>query len=131
MSNYSKHDIDSETLAMALLKAVVNARKARNLAVLGILSVSCIACSGQMRLPSSEGRILIDADAKGMQAFYDGNNGLISNGKASADIESAHWKLRKKQEVEVTKREFSPSFWDKLTGEVVAPPPETNKEASE
>lgn len=118
----TKHDIDSETLAMALLRAVVRARRARNLAVLGILSVGLTACGAHVQLPTSEGRILIDADAKGMQAFFDGQNGMITNGKASADKDTAHWATRRAQEAEVTRRDFAPSLLDKLMGNQVTVP---------
>ena len=74
-------------------------------------------------MPTNNGRILIDADAKGMQAFFDGQNGMITNGKASPDLDTAHWKTRRAQDVEATKREYAPSFFDKISGAPVSTPP--------
>lgn len=131
MKNYEKHDIESEKLAWRILTSCRKAKRARNLAVLGILAGSLSACGANVRLPSSQGYIHLEGDAKGVQAFFDGENGFITNGKASPDSTSAHWVARKQQEQEVTKREFAPSFLDKLMGNDVAIPTAPQKPAEE
>lgn len=64
--------------------------------------------------PLHEGHIAVMADAKGMRAMMDGMNGMITNGKASADQDTAHWIHRKAEEREHTLRDTSPTFLDKL-----------------
>ena len=57
-------------------------------------------CSAQVAKNSftrEAGRILIDADEKGMRAFGDLITGSITVGKASGDIETAHHLMRKDQ----------------------------------
>lgn len=115
----------SEQIAVALLK---RAKELKKVLILGVVAANLAACGMHTNLPTSNGRILIDADAKGMQAFFDGQNGLITNGKATPDATSAHWTTRRQQEQEATKREYAPSFFDKLTGaNVSAPPSEGDK----
>lgn len=41
------------------------------------------------------GRVLINADAAGMQAFSDTLNGLVTNGKASPNAETPAWVTRR------------------------------------
>jgi hypothetical protein len=41
-----------------------------------------------------EGRFLLSSDAEGLRAFGDTLNGLVTEGKASPDIEGAYWKSR-------------------------------------
>lgn len=65
---------------------------------------------------NGDGHIALIADAEGMRAFGDTMNGMITNGKASPDKDTAHWQNRQVQEVERTKRITSQGFWQKLTG---------------
>jgi hypothetical protein len=51
-----------------------------------------------------------------MQAFGDTMNGMITNGKASPDVDTAAWKVRKIQEDNETTRSVTPGFWGKLVG---------------
>lgn len=72
------------------------------------LSLTMSACSLQSMegafVGDDEGRILISSDAEGMRAFGDVLNGMITNGKATADSKSSHYALREYQEQEKTKR---------------------------
>lgn len=72
------------------------------------LGLTMSACSFQGMegafVGDDEGRILISSDSEGMRAFGDVLNGMITNGKASADSKSAHYELREYQENEKTKR---------------------------
>jgi hypothetical protein len=89
----------------------------RRAGVLAALAGSLSACGTMStHLPSDNGRILIDADAKGVQAFLDGFNGAITNGKATADKNTAHWELRKKQSREDTVQKYAPSFLGGIFG---------------
>lgn len=60
--------------------------------------------------PMHDGHIAVMADAKGMRSFMDGMNGMITNGKASPDQDTAHWIARKQEEQQVTIRHTSPGF---------------------
>lgn len=76
------------------------------LIILAVASLS--SCTGlvQHSMFGSEegGYVSINADAAGMQALGDWNAGLITEGKASPDIESAYYQLRKEQEKQKTFR---------------------------
>lgn len=67
--------------------------------------------------PMQEGNIAIVADAKGMNAFFDGVNGSIAEGKASPDIKGSFFGHREKQEQQYTVRETQPG----LLGGLFAP----------
>lgn len=71
---------------------------------------------------TADGRILISADAAGMRAFGDTMNGMITNGKATPDVDTAAWKIRKIQEENETVRAVTPGFWGKLAGPSAAGP---------
>lgn len=114
-------EVKSESVAMALLEAIVRARRARNLVVLGILLIGLTACGAQVRIPGSQGYVHMEGE-KEIKAFFDGQNGMITNGKASADKDTAHWATRRAQEAEVTRRDFAPSLLDKLMGNQVTVP---------
>ncbi len=62
----------------------------------------------------SDGHFMMAGDAKGVRAFGDTLNGLITNGKASPDIDTPHWATRRSQESEETKRVYAPGFFQKL-----------------
>ena len=83
---------------------------------LGIASV--MSGCGMVNLPSptQEGNIVIAGDAKGMRAFGDVMNGMITNGKASPDQDTAHWQHRKNEVNNETVRAQTPGFWQKLVG---------------
>jgi len=61
-----------------------------------ILSLSaCTSQVGQGMFSKEAGRIQISADAQGMDAFWDGVQGAITNGKASPDIETDWYSTRR------------------------------------
>mgnify|MGYP001011298558 CR=1 FL=1 len=43
------------------------------------------------------GKILFSADAEGMAAISDAMQGLINNGKASPDVDTPHYQMRREQ----------------------------------
>jgi hypothetical protein len=89
----------------------------RRIGFMAALAGSLSACGTMStHMPTEHGRILIDADAKGMQAFGDVLNGMVTNGKASPDKDTAHWQLRKKQAREETVQRYAPSFLGGLFG---------------
>lgn len=62
------------------------------------LATALSACSGTVFESGSEhGRILISADAAGMQAFSDYSNGLVENAKATPDVKSSYWQHRERE----------------------------------
>lgn len=77
---------------------------------------------GVISLPSPEadGNILIQADAKGMAAFGDVMNGLVTNGKATPDVDTPAWSARRHDVSNETARVAIVSrqvgFWQKLFG---------------
>lgn len=76
------------------------------------LLAGCFASTSSY--PNEYGTISLQADERGMRAFADMQNALITNGKASANRPTQAWTVRAKQEEEVTKRAFRPSFLDGL-----------------
>lgn len=63
-------------------------------AVLGLLSAS--ACSSvHERIGHGEGKIYISADERGMDSLWEGLVGVITETKASSDVESAFYTTRK------------------------------------
>jgi hypothetical protein len=82
----------------------------------GVL-VSMSGCFGGGGIqPSDRGYISLQGDAEGVRAFMDGQNALITNGKASPDKETDAWSHRKLQEKELTVRDTAPGTLEKLFG---------------
>ena len=52
----------------------------------------------------------LSGSPEGIRAMMDGFGGLITDGKASPDQDTAHWIARKEQEKELTKRSMTPGF---------------------
>lgn len=69
-------------------------------------------CAGNLSVAGDQATL--SGSPEGLRAMFDGMNGLISNGKASPDKNTAHWKARKLQEKERTKRAIAPSFLSSL-----------------
>lgn len=69
-------------------------------ALLGVtlMGTGCSGMLGEGVFSGTRGRVLLSADTEGMRAFGDMLTGAIVSGKASPDIEDAHYKLRGKQE---------------------------------
>lgn len=47
---------------------------------------------------------------EGIREYHRGLNGMITEGKTSADKESAYWQTQKKQDTEETTRSIAPGF---------------------
>jgi hypothetical protein len=77
--------------------------------ILGCLIV--VSCSGCW--PYQDG-VMIVGTPEGIRAYADGQNGLITNGKASDDIKSAHWAAREEQEKQETQRALAPGWLAEL-----------------
>jgi hypothetical protein len=99
-----KHDIDTRKVALCLILS-------------GVLGTSaCSMQAGKGALSGESGRILIDADEKGMRAFSDLVTGSITTGKASPDQDTAHHQMRKVQsQVEMTR--FTSKSFSRKGGE--------------
>lgn len=79
-----------------------------------MFGITVSACSVGMSM--GDGLAFVGSP-EAIQAFYDGENGLIASAKTQDPLmDSAHWQHRKQQEQEKTKRLVPPSFWSKLTG---------------
>lgn len=76
--------LNNKTIYQALLVAIIAS------------TTSCSAIYEQSI--SKEGRVLLSADEKGMQAFSDMLAGMQTNAKASADVpDTPYYDLRRKQ----------------------------------
>ena len=58
-------------------------------------STACTTTVGQGW--NGEGRVLLAADERGMEAFSDMIQGTITNGKASPDTDTGAWETRRQQ----------------------------------
>ncbi len=56
----------------------------------------------------------LSGSPEGIRAMMDGFGGLITDGKASPDQDTAHWIARKEQEKELTKRSMAPGFFSTI-----------------
>ena len=73
--------------------------KTTNKLIFASLLLTCSACAGQFFTPYDQaGRISLQADQKGMQAFADMMTGLVNEGKTPKDKKSSHYQLRERQE---------------------------------
>ena len=72
-------------------------------------------CAASHSMPWEDGHVTISGDPKGIRAFGDAMNGLITNGKASPDKDTAHWINRRHEEAQITERTVSkPGFFGGL-----------------
>lgn len=65
-------------------------------------------CAGNLSVAGDQATL--SGSPEGLRAMFDGFGGLISDGKASPDQDTAHWIARKEQEKEITKRSTAPGF---------------------
>lgn len=94
----------------------VKTRRACNVAALfGVLALSACAQSSRVRV-GGEDYFAMEGTPKGIAAAMDGMNGMITNGKASPDKDTAHWIARKAEEKEITARETAPSWMSDILG---------------
>lgn len=71
-------------------------------------STGCSSLVGEGMFVGDKGRILISADAEGMEAFNDLVVGSITTGKASPDTPVEHYDLRRRQTVgKFTRQSFT------------------------
>lgn len=85
----------------------------RNTMVVLVVSVVALSgCAGNLSVAHESATL--SGSPEGLRAMFDGMNGMISNGKASPDRNTAHWQSRKEQEKEKTKRHMAPSFLSSL-----------------
>lgn len=60
-------------------------------------SLSACGMTGGVINSSPDGYFEMRGDAEGLRAFSDYSQGMITNGKASPDVDTAHYQLRKEQ----------------------------------
>lgn len=69
-------------------------------------------CTGTTRaLLFNEEYVAFEGTPKAVSALLDGANGFITNGKASADMKSAHWQIREAEIKEETTRNKDGMTW--------------------
>ena len=84
----------------------------KKLMVSSALLVVCSGCAGNLSVANEQATL--SGSPEGLRAMFDGINGILTNGKASPDRQTAHWQSRKEQEKEKTKRHMAPSFLSSL-----------------
>lgn len=83
--------------------------------LISILALGSVVSGCAMTNPLGEG-MAFSGTPKALRAYLDGQNALITNGKASPDKDTAAWRTRRHQDTEETKRAYAPSFLDGLFG---------------
>lgn len=68
-----------------------------------------------MAVAPHDGMVLMGSP-EAIRAYQDGMNGLVTNGKATADQDTAYWISRKAEEKEITTRKYAPGFFQKMFG---------------
>jgi len=76
-------------------------------------AITTTGCAGSLSVSGSE-HASLSGSPVALRAMFDGMNGLITNGKASPDQDTAHWKARKQEEAEITTRHLKPGLLDGL-----------------
>lgn len=75
---------------------------------IGILAFSLTHCT-----PREHARL--EGSPAGLRAMFDGMNGMITNGKATPDQDTAHWIHRKAEDKELTTRNRDGrTMWQKI-----------------
>jgi hypothetical protein len=83
--------------------------------VWGAIGIGVIAFSLTHCTPRNHGKL--EGSPAALRAMFDGMNGMITNGKASADQDTAHWIHRKAEDKELTIRNRDGrTMWQKITG---------------
>lgn len=78
---------------------------------IGIVVFFALISSGcAIGAPRGDGYFTLSADARGMEAFARHESALITNGKATADQDTAAWKTQRLVERERTRRELKPTW---------------------
>jgi hypothetical protein len=77
-------------------------------------TIAMTGCMSFAPSPFQKGSVVLAGDAEGVEALMDGLNGFVANGKTQdAFGDSAHWKHRKEQETQRTRRA---GLFQKITG---------------
>jgi len=77
------------------------------------LTVATSGCMSFAPSPFQKGNVVLAGDAEGIESLMDGLNGFVANGHTQDSMgDSAHWKHRKEQESQRTRRS---GIFQKLT----------------
>lgn len=69
------------------------------------MATGCSTITGQsLFTDSDEGRLLLDTDRAGLEAWFQGLNGLVTTGKSAPNIKDAYWDT---QETNIKTRTFA------------------------
>lgn len=77
--------------------------------IIAAITLTITGCTTGVSYSSGD-HASLSGTPKGIRAMMDGMNGLITNGKASPDQDTAHWIARKQEEQEVTRRALKPGL---------------------
>jgi hypothetical protein len=73
--------------------------------IVALIGVTALTGCGMAFGGATGDGFTMSGTAEGLRAFYDGNNGLITNARTQdPEGNSAHWQMRAVQEQEQTKR---------------------------
>ena len=76
--------------------------------LIGLIGIAALSGCGMAFGGATGDGFTMSGTAEGLRAFYDGNNGLITNSRTQdPEGNSAHWQMRAVQEQEQTKRKCS------------------------
>jgi hypothetical protein len=73
------------------------------------LLIALTGCAGTMHV--ADNGATLTGSPEGLQAMFDGLNGVIENTRIPAGQKSSHWQLRENQELQKTARENKPGFF--------------------
>lgn len=77
-------------------------------------TIAMTGCMSFAPSPFQKGSVVLAGDAEGVEALMDGLNGFVTNGTTQDPMgDSAHWRHRKEQEMQRTRRS---GIFQKLTG---------------
>jgi hypothetical protein len=77
-------------------------------------TIAMTGCMSFAPSPFQKGSVVLAGDAEGVEALMDGLNGFVANGHTQDPMgDSAHWKHRKEQETQRTRRS---GLFQKITG---------------
>lgn len=68
--------------------------KTRLIGMSVVLAALMTGCSSNMKPFGAEGYVDLHADAKGLQAWFDGTNGLLQSAKGKPNVMDNHHRLR-------------------------------------
>jgi len=77
--------------------------------ILAIGLIALTGCAGTMHVANNGATLT--GSPEGLQAMFDGLNGVIENTRIPAGQKSSHWQLRENQEQQKTARDTAPGFF--------------------